>query len=185
MKLNDLLNIKENGGSVIDALCKLELSITGEDYNNLETNAVFEGGVSYDSDLEMLFSELNVCSVTFIEPDDLTFTHTSIEGMKKDSSYVFIADDEIGLVVPMVSETNRHGDDLGDEVFVFFEELIEVPSDIMDHCDLCKKPYARDILVNISPDSELDDLQDGYEELDGMICPKCYCSICKEEFLQN
>lgn len=175
MKLKELLEVKKNGGSVVDALCDLEMSISGEDYTNLEANAVFEGAISYDGDLEeILINELNVTGMIFVDKNDKTYIHTSVPGIDKDDSFMFISDKETHVLVPMVLKENRHGDDLGDEIFVFFEKLVEVTKEVMDSCDICKKTMPRDILINIYPANNTGDIKDVYKDFDGMVCPDCY-----------
>lgn len=179
MKLKDLLEIKNNGGSVIDALCKLEMSVSGESYTNLETNAVHEGYISYDGDLEEILNyELNVVRITFIEKNDMTYFYTSMKEINKDDEFMFIADRETNILAPMIKEPNRHGYNLKDEIFLSFEEILEVPNDIMDSCDICKAPLPRDILINIDPANNIGDIKEEYEDFDGMICERCYQNMC-------
>lgn len=181
MKLKDLLNIKTKGESVVDALCKLDMEINEQTYTNLESNAVFEGAISYDSDLEeILYNKLNIFTMISVEPNDQTYLYTSIKELDKESSYIFMSDNDTNILVPVIDQPNRHGDDLPDETFLFFEDIIEVPNDTMDSCDICKKPIPRDILVNIDPANNIGDIKDEYEDFDGMVCPNCYIhDLCK------
>lgn len=181
MKIRDLLTIKGNGGSVIEALCNLEMQISGEEYTNLEANAVFEGAISYDSDLEeLLLDELNITNMIYVYKDDKTYLHTSVKGLDKDSSYIFMSDGKTNILVPIKDEPNRHDEELSDETFLFFEEIIEISDEVMDSCDICKKSTPRDILINISPGNEIGDLKEKYDDFDGMVCPNCYSrELCK------
>lgn len=177
MKLKDLLKIKNKGESVVDALCKMEMEITEEDYTNLEANAVFDGAISYDSDLEMILNELNITNIVFVDKNEQTYIHTSVPGINKDDSFIFLSDKETNVLIPMVTEENRHGEDLGDEIFIFFEKLVEVSNEVMDSCDICKKPMPRDILINIDPANNIGDINEECEEFDGMVCPDCYSNV--------
>lgn len=175
MKLKDLLVIKERGENVSEALCNLEMELSEEDYTNLEYNAVYEDAISYDGDLEMILSELKVRYITFIDRKDETYKNTSIKGLEKNKSFVFMSDKETSVLVPMLSEENRHGEDLGDEIFMFFEEIIELPKESVGTCDMCKKQFPKDLLLNTEPTTIAKTGE--HECFSGMYCPKCHGEV--------
>lgn len=175
MKLKDLLVIKGRGESVSEALCKLEMELSEEDYTNLEYNAVYENAISYDGDLEMILSELEIRYITFVDRKDEIYKNVSIKGIEKSKSFVFISDKQTSIIVPMVSEENRHGEDLGDEIFMFFEEIIELPKESIGTCDMCKEQLPKDLLLKT--ESTTTDKTGEHECFNGMYCPKCHGEV--------
>lgn len=175
MKLKNLLDIKRKGESVSEALCKLEMQLSGEDYTNLEYNAVYEDAISYDGDLEMILSELGIRHITFVDRKDDTYKNLSVKGIEKSKSFVFISDTETNIIVPIISKENRHGEDLGDEIFMFFEDITELPKQRIGTCDMCRDELPKDLLSNI--EYIVTDSTGEHESFDGMYCHKCQIEI--------
>lgn len=175
MKLKDLLVIKGKGASVSEALCNLEMELGEEDYTNLEYGAVYDDGISFDGDLEMVLDELGIRYMTFVDRKEEIYKDISIKGIDNNKSFVFMSDKETRVMVPMVTEENRHGEDLGDEIFMFFDKMIELPKESVRTCDMCTDEVPKDLLINV--ESIANSKTGEHECFNGMYCPECHAEV--------
>lgn len=160
MKLKDLIVFKEKGENVAKKVKKFNEDEVGEEDCLLEYGAVYDDGISYDADFEELLNLLDVKVVNMI------YNGKSL-GLEKDN-YVYLYDGKTQVLVPFVDEENRHDEELPDETFVFFNEVIEITSDKYFYCQNCRKLCLTTSLIVL----------DKANEKDGeLICKSCYCNM--------
>lgn len=117
MKLKDLIDFKNQGRDVVAELNKLyKEEMESEGYAGLEIGAVYDDAISYDSDFEMLLDTIGVKIV------EIKYNVKELD--LEEANYLYLYDGGLKVAVPFIDEENRHGEDLGDETFVFFNELI-------------------------------------------------------------
>lgn len=85
-----------------------------EDELDMEMDAVYEGAISQDYDLEM-----------FLEAMGWEITHSQGRSLLTGRNYVHLAEKSTGLLVELdfVDRINRHGEDLPCETFFFFANI--------------------------------------------------------------
>lgn len=168
MDLNYLARLREQGGDVVATLDKLyKQERESEGCAGLEIGAVYDGAISYDYDFEELLEVLE------IKHHEIDYNGKDLK-LEKDN-YIYLNDGSAQVAVPFIEEKNRHDDELGNEMFIFFNDMIELDASTHLPCDECRKLFLRDSLVNLDPVNERDDeFKEKYKGYDGMVCEDCY-----------
>ena len=121
MRLKDLIELKKEGKNVAETLDNLfKNSEETKDLAGLEIGAVYDNAISYDYDFEELMKLLEIKKETRIENREDINIDSDFE------HYIYFSDGTSHIVVPYIRETNRHDDTLGDEEFMFFNEMEEI-----------------------------------------------------------
>lgn len=170
MKLEDLVFLKKQGKNVAEELNNFYNEKMDSEDICLEFGAVYEDAISYDCDFEQLLELLGVRVEKVVRNGkDLGFKY---------NNYLYLYDFSTQVIVPFVEDANRHDEDLGDEMFIFFNNFVELDASYHLSCDECRKLFLRDALINLDPVNETDDeFKEEYKGYDGMVCEECYTNM--------
>lgn len=176
LELRDLLEENLENGGITQALiefCK---------ENDIEAE-IIDNEIYQDSDFDEMLDALGYSVEGEIRTEDLSYAHTEIDGCSKDLDYIIISNEENMFLVPFRDEPNRFDEDCVDETLYNFEGMVPVPMDVVDKCDECLKPNPKAVLINLHPEgNEVDNsLKQEYLDYDGLVCPRCYQKMCKND----
>lgn len=105
-----------------------------------------------------------------IESNDFAGTFIKSEDLKIDenSDYLFLYNDEINILIPVVNVKNQNEN----YYKIYIDELISVKEYMIEKCDGCSCSSLKELLFNLYPEINIG-LNSKYSNFKGMVCSDC------------
>ncbi|MGN0144830.1 MAG: hypothetical protein ACI398_07595 [Clostridium sp.] len=174
--ISDIVKMIKNKDGFIKGFVKEEL------YNQLlKDKYIFsDGSVSDIYFLKMIEN----CDYNeyIIESDEFVGTFIDSEDLKidKNMDYLFLYDDEINIMIPIVKE--EYENNVHYKLYV--DNLICVREFLLQKCDGCSCKSLKELLFNLYPEINTG-LDEKYSDFKGMVCSECLSKMEKGIPLKN
>lgn len=174
--ISDILKMIKNKDGFIKGLVKEEL------YNQLiKDKYIFSDGAVSDIYFLKMIEDCDFDEY-IIESDEFVGTFIDSEDLKidKNMDYLFLYNDEINMMIPVVKEVSENGE----HYKIYVDNLIRVREFLLQKCDGCSCTSLKELLFNLYPEINTG-LNDKYSDFRGTVCSECLSRMEKGLPLKN
>ena len=174
--ISEILKIIRNKSGSIEEFIEEDI------YNKLiESNYIFSDGAVCD---RYFFKMIENCNFNeyIIESDEFIGTFIESEDLKidKNKDYLFIYDDDMTLMIPVIKVHNNN-----EEYYrVYIDDVIHVKEFLLQKCDGCSCNSLKELLFILYPEINTG-LNEKYSDFTGMVCSECLSKMEKGSPLAN